>query len=121
MFATPAYAQTAAGAASGASTSPIMGLLMGPLPMVVVLFVLFYFMILRPQQTRMKQHQALVAGVKRGDTVVLSNGMIGKVVRVEDTEVGVEIATGVTVKVVRTMIGEVRVKGEVAPANDAKS
>jgi preprotein translocase subunit YajC len=62
----------------------------------------------------------MIQAVKRGDTVVLSNGMLGKVVRVEEAEVGVEIATGVTVKVVKSMIGEVRVKGEVA-ANDAKS
>jgi preprotein translocase subunit YajC len=53
--------------------------------------------------------------------VVLSNGMIGKVVRVEDKEVGVEIAQGVTVKVVRAMITEVRSKGDVAPANDSKN
>ena len=55
-----------------------------------------------------------------GDTVVLSSGMIGKIVRVEDREVGVEIATGVTVKVVKGMIAEVRAKGEPAVANDAK-
>lgn len=120
MFATSAYAQTAAGAAS-ANANPMAGLLLGPLPMVLLLGVLFYFMILRPQQTRMKQHQALIAGIKRGDTIVMSNGMIGKVVRVEDAEVGVEISTGVTVKVVKAMISEVRVKGDVAAANDSKS
>ena len=56
-------------------------------------------------------HQAMLAAVKRGDTVVLSSGMIGKIVRVEDKEVGVEVATGVTVKVVKTMIAEVRSRG----------
>ena len=59
--------------------------------------------------------------VKRGDTVVLASGVIGKVVRVEDVEVGVEISTGVTIKVVKLMIHEVRIKGSPAPANDAKS
>jgi preprotein translocase subunit YajC len=63
----------------------------------------------------------MLAAVKRGDTVVLSSGMIGKIVRVEDKEVGVEVATGVTVKVVKSMIAEVRSRGEPAPANDSKS
>ena len=89
--------------------------------MPVLLFGLFYFLMIRPQQRRVKQHQAMLAALKRGDSVVLSSGMIGKVVRVEDKEVGLEIATGVTVKVVKTMITEVRSRGEPAPANDAKS
>ena len=89
--------------------------------MPILLIVLFYFLMIRPQQRRMKQHQALLAGLKRGDTVVLSSGMIGKIVRVEDKEVGVEIATGVTVKVVKTMISDVRTRGEPAPANDSKA
>lgn len=88
---------------------------------ILLLLVLFYFMLIRPQQKRAKEHMATLAGIKRNDTVVLSNGMIGKVVRVEDKEVGVEIAQGVTVKVVRTMISEVRSKGDVAPANDSKN
>ncbi|MDO8902023.1 MAG: preprotein translocase subunit YajC [Phenylobacterium sp.] len=87
----------------------------------ILLVVLFYFLMIRPQQRRMKAHQKMVAELKRGDSVVLSSGMLGKVVRVEDKEVGLEIATGVTVKVVRTMIAEVRVRGEPAPANDSKS
>lgn len=87
----------------------------------VLLLVLFYFMLIRPQQKRMKDHQALVSGIKRGDNVVLSSGLIGKVVRVEDKEVGLEIAQGVTVKVVKGMIAEVRTKGEPAAANDAKN
>jgi len=87
----------------------------------VLLLVLFYFMLIRPQQKRMKDHQALVSGIKRGDNIVLSSGLIGKVVRVEDKEVGLEIAQGVTVKVVKSMIAEVRAKGEPAAANDAKN
>ncbi|CAN5245482.1 preprotein translocase subunit YajC [soil metagenome] len=120
MFATSAFAQTAAGA-GGAAASPLASIINSPIPLMVALFAMFYFMILRPQQTRAKQHKAMIENVKRGDTVVLSNGMIGKVVRVEDAEVGVEISQGVTVKVVKAMLSEVRVKGEVAPANDAKS
>ena len=63
----------------------------------------------------------MLTALKRGDQVVLSSGMVGKVVRVEDKEVGLEIATGVTVKVVKSMISEVRGKGEPAIANDTKS
>jgi preprotein translocase subunit YajC len=64
----------------------------------------------------MKEQQAQVAAVKRGDTVVLSNGMIGKVTRVEDAEAMVEISTGVSVRVIKAMIAEVRTRGEPAPA-----
>lgn len=82
---------------------------------------LFYIMIWRPQQKRMKDHAAMLGALKRGDNVVLSSGLIGKIVRVEDKEVGVEIAQGVTVKVVKSLIAEVRGKGEPAIANDTKS
>jgi len=81
----------------------------------------FYFLLIRPQQKRQRDHAAQLSAVKRGDTVVLASGVIGKVVRVEDKEVGVEVAQNVTVKVVKTMLAEVRTKGEPAAANDAKS
>jgi preprotein translocase subunit YajC len=84
----------------------------------VAIFAMMYFLIIRPQQKRAKEHQAQIAAIKRNDTVVLSNGMIGKITRVEDTEVMVEIATGVNVRVVKMMVTEVRTKGEPAPAND---
>ena len=115
MFATPAFAQTAGAAAGGPQE-----MLLQFLPL-IALGVLFYFLMIRPQQKRVKQHQQMIGALKRGDQVVLNDGVIGKVVRVEDREVGVEIATGVTVKVVKTMIGEVRVRGEPAPANDSKT
>jgi preprotein translocase subunit YajC len=118
MFDT-AYAQATGAAAGGAQ-----GLMQGPfgsLLFFLPLIVLFYFLIFRPQQQRAKQHQAMVGGLKRGDVIVLSSGMIGKVVRVEDTEVGLEIATGVTVKVVKAMIADVRARGEPAAANDSKA
>lgn len=88
---------------------------------ILLMVVLFYFMLIRPQQKRAKEHQVMLTNLKRGDNVVLSSGMLGKIVRVEDKEVGVEIAQGVTVKVVKSMITEVRTKGEPAPANDPKS
>jgi len=86
----------------------------------VLLFGLFYFLMIRPQQRRMKQHQEMLAGLKRGDNVVLSSGVHGKIVRVEDATVGVEIATGVTVKVRKGMITEVESRGAPAAANDSK-
>ena len=116
MFAPPAYAQTAGAAAAAGPMDMILQFL--PL---ILLVVLFYFLMIRPQQRRMKAHQQMVAELKRGDSVVLSSGLLGKVVRVEDKEVGLEIATGVTVKVVKGMISDVRSKGEPAPANDSKA
>jgi preprotein translocase subunit YajC len=116
MFATPAFAQTAGAAAGGGPQEMLIQFL--PL---IGLVVLFYFLMIRPQQRRMKLHQTMISNLKRNDTVVLNSGVIGKVVRVEDKEVGLEIAQGVTVKVVRSMISEVRVRGEPAPANDSKA
>ena len=85
------------------------------------LVALFYFLIIRPQQTRARDHRTAISAVKRNDSVVLSSGVIGKVVRVEEAEVGVEIAQGVTVKVVKSMIADVVSRGEPAAANDSKS
>src|SRR4051812_12418239 len=104
MFATPAFAQAANTAAAGG----IMGGWTGQLLLFVPIVILFYFLILRPQQRRMKDHQAMVGGLKRGDAVVLSNGVHGKVTRIEDTDAMVEIASGVNVRVVKSMITEVR-------------
>lgn len=84
---------------------------------IVAIFILFYFLMIRPQQKRVKAHQALIASVKRGDEVVLSNGMVGKVTRVEDAEAMVEISQGVNVRVVKSMIAEVRNRTAIA-AND---
>lgn len=88
---------------------------------IVLLLVLFYFLLIRPQQKRQKEHAAMLGAIKRNDTVVLSSGVIGKVARVEDKELGIEIAQGVTIKVVRAMVTEVRAKGDPAPANDSKN
>ena len=84
---------------------------------IFLIFILFYFLMIRPQQKRMKQHQEMVKALKRGDEVVLSNGMVGKVTRVEETEAMVEISQGVSVRVVRSMIAEVRNRTAIA-AND---
>lgn len=108
LFAMPAYAQQQGGGDGFGAMQPLIFL--------VPMFALMYFMVIRPQQKRAKAHQEMVAGLKRGDKVVLSNGMIGKVVRVEDAEATVEIATGVNTQVVKSMITEVRLRGEPAAA-----
>ena len=117
MFGTAAYAQTAA-TAPAAGGGGLQDMLAGPLPMILMMVVLGYFLLWRPQQKRVKDHQNMVSAIKRGDVVVLSSGVIGKVTKVEDAELGIEIATGVTVKAVRSMVSEVRTRAE--PANDSK-
>jgi preprotein translocase subunit YajC len=113
MFITEAFAQGAAPGVGGSSLTSF------PIPMVLV-FIIMYFLILRPQQQRMKAHREMIAGLKRGDVVVTGGGIIGKVVRVSnDEEIQIELADGVRVRVVRSMIYEVRTRTEVREA-DAK-
>ena len=105
MFITPAYAQ-AAGA--GDTNSMLMSLL----PFALI-FVIMYFLILRPQQKKVKDHQELVKNIRRGDTVVTTGGLVGKVTKVTDDEqIEVEVADGVRVRQMKSMIAEVRAKGE---------
>ncbi|WP_022696621.1 preprotein translocase subunit YajC [Euryhalocaulis caribicus] len=106
MFSTPAYA--AAGAAGGSGS-----FLIQILPLVLI-FVIFWFLLIRPQQKRMKEHKEMIGNLRRGDVVVTSGGVIGKVTKVDDAEVTVEIAENTRVKVVRGMISEVRSKPEPA-------
>ncbi|MFE1598724.1 preprotein translocase subunit YajC [Methylobacterium sp. ID0610] len=104
---TPAFAQGTGAAAGG------MDVILQVVPFVLI-FVIMYFLILRPQQKRAREHQDMVKNVRRGDTVVTTGGIVGRVSKVTDeaSEIEVEIAEGVRVKVVRTMISEVRAKGE---------
>jgi len=83
----------------------------------IALFAIMYFLVLRPQQKRLKAHQEMVNNVRRGDTVVTSGGIIGKVAKVEDAEVHVEIAEGVRIRVVKGTLSEVRSKSEPVAAN----
>jgi preprotein translocase subunit YajC len=77
-----------------------------------------YFLLIRPQQKRVKAHQEMIKNVRRGDTVVLNSGMIGKVTKViDDNEAEVEIADNVKVKVIKSMIADVRNKTEPVAAN----
>ena len=105
MLITPAYAQFGFGGGDG-------GALVSLLPFVLI-FVIMYFLILRPQQKRVKQHQEMVKNVRRGDTVVTSGGLIGKVTKViDDDQIEVEVADGVKIRQMRAMISDVRAKGE---------
>jgi preprotein translocase subunit YajC len=104
MFISPAFAQ---GATAGGSD-----MIVSLLPFVAI-FVIMYFLILRPQQKKAKQHQDMVKNVRRGDNVVTSGGLIGKVTKVvDDDQLEVEIADGVRVRQLKSMVAEVRAKGE---------
>lgn len=118
MFATQAQAQTPGGAPAGGGGLQESIIQFAPL---LLMLVLGYMLLVRPQQRRMKQHQEMVRALKRGDTVVLNSGILGKVTKVDDTEASVEIAPNTNVKVVKAMISEVRVRGEPAAANDTKT
>ena len=106
MFATPAYAQ-AAGGAGGAAFQL--------LPLVLI-FAIMYFLLIRPQQKKAKEHQKMVTALRRGDQVVTAGGLIGKVSKVTEgqNEVEVEVATNVKVRVVKSTIAQVLSKTEPA-------
>ena len=112
MFSSPAFAATGDPAASGGMASFFVQIF--PLLMI---FVIFYFLLIRPQQRRVKQHQAMVGAVKPRDTAITSGGLIGKVTKVDENEVEMEIATGVKVRVVKSMLSDIRPHGA-KPAND---
>ena len=112
MLISPAYAQTSS---PFGSTDMLTSLL----PFALI-FVIMYFLILRPQQRRVKQHAEMVKNVRKGDTVVTSGGLVGRVTRVvDDDQVEIEIADGVRVRQMRSMVSDVRAKGE--PVKDEAS
>ena len=86
------------------------------IPLVLV-FVIFWFLLIRPQQRKMREHQAEIAAVKKGDRVVTGGGLIGKVTKVDENEIELEVAQGVKVRVVKSMLSDVRPHGAKA-AND---
>jgi len=111
MFITPAYAQSAGGAGSGILE------LMFPLLMVGVIM---WFLVIRPQRATAKKREEMLGSVKRNDTIITGGGVVGKITKViDDAEVEVQIAPNVKVRVLRSMIADVRVKGEVAKAEPA--
>ena len=107
MFATPAYAQAAGAGGAG-------GAFLQFLPLILI-FAIMYFLLIRPQQKKMKEHQAMVEALRRGDQVVTQGGLIGKVTKVKDEgEIEVELAEGVKVRVVRNTVAQVLSKTEPA-------
>ena len=103
MLISPAYAQ----GVSGGGDSFIQ------LVPILLMFVIFYLLLLRPQQQRAKVHREMVANLRRGDTVVTSGGIVGKVTKVRDeAEIEVEIAENTRVRVIKATVAEVRTKGE---------
>ena len=118
MFVTPAFAQAAGATAPGGALDP-SGILVQLAP-ILLLVVIFWLLIFRPQQKRVREQKAMLNAIRRGDTVVTTGGSVGKVTKAVDGEdLEVEIATGVKVKLVRGMITDVRSKAE--PVNDNKA
>jgi preprotein translocase subunit YajC len=115
MFITPAFAQT--------SGSPGVNDIFGMMLPLLMIMVVFYFLLIRPQQRKMRDHQQMVKNVRRGDTVVTSGGLVGKVAKVvDDNEIMVDIADNVQVRVLKNALSEVRTKGEpVKQAETAKA
>lgn len=114
MFVTPAYAQ-----ASGAFGPDAF---VSILPFILI-FVIMYFLIIRPQRQQMKKREEMIAAIRRGDSVVTGGGILGKVTKVIDDkgELEVEIAQGVKIMVLRSSVSDVRVKGEPVANQNTKS
>lgn len=100
-MATEAFAM--AGSAAGQGQGGYEGIIM-----LVAMFAIFYFLLIRPQQKRAKQHKELIGSVKSGDSVVTAGGIHGKIVNVDDLTVTIEVATGVKIKMNRSSISEVK-------------
>lgn len=115
MLITNAFAQ-APGAAGGDATTALIANLA---PFALIL-VVFYFLLIRPQQQRLKAHQAMIAAVKKGDVIVTTGGLIAKVRAVSDDELRIELSPNIEARLTRSSVVEVRNKGEPVPANDTK-
>jgi preprotein translocase subunit YajC len=115
MLITPAYAQFGFGGPSGNGN-----MLVQFLPLILIV-VIMYFLILRPQQRKVKAHQEMIKALRRGDTVVTNGGLVGKVTKVvDDDHIEVEVADGVRVRHLRAMVSDVRAKGEPVKDDNAK-
>ncbi len=109
-----AWAEEAAAPAAGGNG--LGGLLQGPLPMLVLMFAIFYFLLIRPQQKKAKQQKEMLANLRKGDNVLTSGGLYGKITGLTDAVVVVEIAPQVRVKVARGHVAAVTTGSEAAPA-----
>jgi len=102
--------------ASPAGAGGTVGLVMGIAPWLLI-FVIFYLLMIRPQQRRVKEHQAAIAAVKKGDDVITGGGIRGRVTKVSDDEAEVEIAQGVKIRIIKSTISQV-LAPNTKPAND---
>jgi preprotein translocase subunit YajC len=103
--------------AAAAAPSGTAAFFFNVFPLVLV-FIIFWFLMIRPQQKRMKEHQARIAAVKKGDRVVTGGGLIGKVTKVGDSEVEVELGQGIRVTAVKSTLTQVIDPTAAKPAND---
>ena len=110
MFISSAFAQTAPAAAAGGGD--MMSQLTGMLPL-VLMFVVLYFVMIRPQMKKQKEHKAMVDALAKGDEVVTAAGMLGKVSKIGDVYIGVELANGVEIQMQRAAVAQVLPKGTV--------
>ena len=110
MFISSAFAQTAPAAAAGGGD--IMSSLTGMLPQ-VLMFVVLYFVMIRPQMKRQKEHRAMIEAIARGDEVATAGGIVGKVTRLSEGFLHIEIANGVEVQLQRSAVVQVLPKGSV--------
>lgn len=109
MFISSAFAQTAPAAAGGGDMSSS---LMSMLPL-VLMFVVLYFVMIRPQMKRQKEHRTMIDALAKGDEVATAGGVLGKVTRLGDTYIGVEVASGVEIQVQRSAVVQVLPKGTI--------
>ena len=110
MFISTAYAQTAPAAAGGTEST-----LFSLLPL-VLMFVVLYFIMIRPQMKKQKEHKAMIEAIAKGDEVVIAGGVLGRVSKLGESYIGVEVATGVELQVQRVAVVQVLPKGTYSPS-----
>ncbi len=114
------FQQAAAPAAGAAPAGDDIGALLANLMLPIGMIVIFYFLLIRPQNNRMKKHKAMLAGMKKGDTVITQGGNIGRIFQLKDDEIVLDTGEGGKLRIVRGMIVDVKNPSAPAPANDSK-
>jgi preprotein translocase subunit YajC len=116
MLPIPMFFQAGAAPAAAAGGGDLMMSLLLPVGMIVI----FYFLLIRPQSQRLKKHRAMIAAMKKGDKVITQGGIIGRVFKITDDEVTIDTGEGGKLRIVRSMVVEVKNSDGPAPANDVK-
>ena len=120
MLLIPMMFQAAPAAGGAPAAADPMGGILGSLLLPVGMIVIFYFLLIRPQNNRMKKHKEMLGAMKKGDTVVTQGGIIGKIAKLADDEVTIDTGEGGKLRIVRSMIVDVRIPVAPAAANDVK-